>query len=532
MGDQDPNALSKLLQEHDLSPNKWVPLFRKEGITTKIHITVNMDSDELFESLLSKAYTEKEKRGLRKLLGIHDATHNADNEIEKELGKAGLEPTAHWLSVFRTQLGVRTPEGLQQIGSESYAELERFACKPWEKKSLRKLLGVPDEEIAITSLRKGQKEKLQQRETRSKQLLKQLKDLRKQGKDHHDKMVMQLMDDVQEALQIPGDTSIVKDSSLEALLDGFKMNTHQLGRELKASQDLKDVKILQRASGGRTLQGVLVSKNLQDQFEVRENLLSVPQAVQLKAPFLWQENKVKEFSSQYQEDQFTKSMDRLGYSATSSAKAGFGVQMCTSYSESTMGTRTGKHHQKENYCSTIKYLFVPIASFHFKHSQLQLSAGALRELQAIEAFSGSQDGLQEKCEKFFRKYGSHASKGHFHFGGVYWLKCYSYGFHESELAEVKNLQSQALSASFGFLYGFGAPVEGNVSKLKTILKGNFSEALMSNTIVEVTKKGGPQSISNIPLWKSGLVASNSTWSVIDCGSNTVPVWEIIQVQLA
>ena len=345
-------------------------------------------------------------------------------------------------------------------------------------------------------------------------------------------MVMQLLDGVQEALQIPEGLWIVKDSSLHALLGGFKMSTDQLGREVKASQDLNDVEVLQRASGGRTLQGVLVSKNLQDQFEIRKNLLGTPQAVQFKAPLLWQENKTVEFSSQYQEDQFTKSLDRLGYSATWSAKAGFGVHMCTSYSGGTLGKRAGKHNQMEKYCSTIKYLFVPMASFHFKSNQLQLSADALRELQAIEAFSGSQDALQEKCEQFFCKYGSHASKGPFHFGGIYWLKCYSYGFHESELAEVKNMQSQALKASFGLLYGFGAPVEGNVSKLKTFLNGNFSEALMSNTIVEVAKKGGPQSTSNIPLWKSGLVASNSTWSVIDCGSNEVPVWEIIQVQLA
>lgn len=171
-----------------------------------------------------------------------------------------------------------------------------------------------------------------------------------------------------------------------------------------------------------------------------------------------------------------------------------------------------------------------MASFYFKDRQLQLSANALRDLKAIETFNGPQDALQKCCEQFFHKYGSHANKGHLHFGGIYWWRCYTHGFHKSDLAEVKKLQSQALSASVDLSCGcFGASVEGNVSKLKLGFKGDFSEALLSKTTVEETKKGGPKAASNIPLWKCGLVANNSTWNVIDHGSNIVPVWEIIQV---
>ena len=96
---------------------------------------------------------------------------------------------------------------------------------------------------------------------------------------------------------------------------------------------------------------------------------------------------------------------------------------------------------------------------------------------------------------------------------------------------MKRLQSQAVSASVGLSCGeFVTSVEGNVLKLKTKLQGNFSEALISKTTVEVTKMGGPQAASNMSQWKSGLVASDSTWNVIDRGNITVPVWEIIQVQ--
>ena len=537
MSEQDltmsEHDLTKLLQEHDLSPDKWVPLFHNEGLTTAQAVTANISSDELFESMLSEADTEEEKRGLRKLLNIHKAACSADSEIEEVLVDAGLEPTARWLSIFKMQLGVRTLQGLQHIGSESYADLEQFAHKPWEKKALRKLLGMVDEETAMKTLREKQKEKLRQREEKSKQILEKLKDLLKQGKDHHDESTRQLMEGVQEALQIPEDSWIGKDSSPETLFGDLKAFIEQLDGQLKTSRDLSDAEILQHASGGRALQGVLVSKNLEDQLKIRENLLSIPQDVQFHAPSLSHDDKIEEFSSQLQEDQFTRSMDTLGYSATTFAQAGFmgfGFQVSALFSKTTEEERTDKHHQKEMYCSTIKYSFMPMASFHFKGSQLKLSADALEDLKAIEKFRGSQTNLQEQCEHFFHKYGSHAYKGQLHFGGIYWLKCYSYSFHESDLAEVKKLQIQAISASVGLLYNsVGASLEGNVSKLKTSLKGDFNDSLVSKTTVEVTKMGGPQAACSIPHWKSGLVASNFTWNVIDRGSNIVPVWEIIQV---
>ena len=96
----------------------------------------------------SKADTEDEKRGLRKLLEIPDATH-ADTEIGSELSDAGLERPAHW---SKTPLGVRTLQGLQHIESESYADLKSIAHKSWEKKTHRKIFEMENEETAIKPL--------------------------------------------------------------------------------------------------------------------------------------------------------------------------------------------------------------------------------------------------------------------------------------------------------------------------------------------------------------------------------------------
>ena len=96
----------------------------------------------------SKADTEDEKRGLRKLLEIPDTTH-ADTEIGSELSDAGLERSAHW---SKTPLGVRTLQGLQHIESESYADLKSIAHTSWEKKTHRKIFEMENEETAIKSL--------------------------------------------------------------------------------------------------------------------------------------------------------------------------------------------------------------------------------------------------------------------------------------------------------------------------------------------------------------------------------------------
>ena len=87
-GDQD---FVKLLQEHHLSPAKWVPHFHNEGITTKALVTANEGSGELLEILSSNADTEDEKRGLRKLLATHEMAHSADTEIGSELSDAELK---------------------------------------------------------------------------------------------------------------------------------------------------------------------------------------------------------------------------------------------------------------------------------------------------------------------------------------------------------------------------------------------------------------------------------------------------------
>ena len=301
------------------------------------------------------------------------------------------------------------------------------------------------------------------------------------------------------------------------------------------SEDLSDFSLLQHASEGLALQGILLGKNLEDQLCVRDKLLKAPNNNKLTRPLLSYCDKPKEFSHKSQEDQFTRSMGTLGYSVSSPFNLGVGFQCLSEVSltqcnKAQNEVKTTADQQEDLYCSTIKYSFVPLASCYFSDSQLQLSQDAVRDLWEIEKLITSKlpgNAVQNECEKFFHKYGSHANKGHLHFGGIYWQKTYSQGFQEHDLVAVKELQHEALCIKASLSHdSFVTCTEVSLG----VFKGNqSSQTLASRSFLSVAVTGGPPDISYLPLWKTCLVASNSTWSLIDRGTNTVPVWEIIQV---
>lgn len=181
----------------------------------------------------------------------------------------------------------------------------------------------------------------------------------------------------------------------------------------------------------------------------------------------------------------------------------------------------------------MKYSFVPLASSYFSDSQLQLSDDALRKLKVIDLLfesKSSSSAVQNECHRFFEQFGSHASKGYFHFGGIYWCTSVSKGFEQKEMDTIKRLQREVVDMKATISYGcfLGAAAEANQSKVKASFSGRYSEDLVSMTTLEVTATGGPE-VSNLAQWKSGMSVSNSTWSLIDRGTNIIPVWDIIQV---
>ena len=532
MADQDEKALSKYLSENGLTDIKWVECFQIKSIKKPNQINP-LEGDEYVYQSLSLNANPSEKSALRKILKIKAPIDLPEDSIHAELNSVGLEPS-YWSGVFEKQLGIKTPQALQYVGGESYDLLLQFLRTPWEKKLLRKLLKMGSEESAYKENREKQKEKLKKRQLESAEFLKTLENLEREGKDRLDKGVQEMEQGFRERFLIPESDWLRDDATLSQAIEKMKSMHNHISDALKNGDYESDVVMITTASSGLALRGVLIITDPNDATKLREKLLRAPEDIQLDGPSHSQHDKCEQFSSKKKEDEFSKRVKMLGYSASVSAKAGYwgiGFEASSRYSKKKEEEDTEEHHEEETYSSTVKYSIMPLASCSFKDRQLQLSKEAVLHLKMIDTALGRSQPVDEKCQEMFCKFGSHAFKGPLHFGGKYELKSYTSGFKESEKHTVQALQNIAIGASVGISYGniAGGHASVNVSKQKGSLCGNYSEVLASRTFLDVTITGGPPVITGLPDWKNGLVASNRTWYLIDRGTTKVSVWDIIEM---
>ena len=507
----NPHVGHALIQFHS-SGYDW------KDVQSQLAALIRKDSPQMVAKLLEEVTQAQTESNTPNQLD-----NPQDGEVENELSRADLDPK-HWLPVFKKRIGVTSTQGLKYIGSESYANLEQFAQKPLERIALQNLLGMESKETSLNC--KKQKETNQKRHENSQQMLQQLKELNEEGKDRNDSTVQQIENEICEALQIPTDSWIPQDEALQMVIGHLDTFIDQMDRTL-ATSDISDTLVVQNASGGHALQGIFLNRDLKEQLKSCAQLLKVPEGIRLVEPSLSQSELVKDFSSKSEEDRFTKSMDRLGYSATVAAKQGFWSFECSKVVSSAFSNSQEKATIDDYpYSSRVKYSFVPLASCYFSSSQLQLSKEAVKYLRIrIERLIMSnqpETSVQEKCKEFIRIYGSHATKGPLHFGAIRWHKSFNQGYPESLKSTVKECQINALRVKARL----GIRTSCFLDR-KTDFQGTYSDSLTSVTYVE---EGGHPEGSSL-LWKASLVASNSTWSLIDRGTDTVPVWEIIQVQL-
>ena len=530
--DQEREALCKVLSENGLSHAKWLKSFQEKGITKPDQIQANEGNQEMYQ-LLSLDASSDEKLALINILKIEVPVNPPGDSIESKLMKVELD-ASYWTNVFKKELGIQSPRALEYVGYESYEILVQFVRKPWEKKALRKLLKLESVEISFEDQRKKRKEKLAKQQAESAEMLKSLKDLTMEGKDRQDKVVKELEKGIYERLQVPEDMWLHKDTTLNETLKQMETIHGNISGTLK-QRDMSEFSMITSASSGLAMRGILLPMDLFDFPAVlRQHILQVPEVAQLDRPSLSPQLMENKFSSKNKEHKFSKTIDNFAYSAAASVKAGYGgvsAEVASSYSSKRDKEETEEHHKEETYSSTLTYSIMPLASFSFRDNQLRLSDDALSHLQRMEKELSSIRSVEVECEAFFSKFGSHACRGPLHFGGIYKCKSYSSGFQESDRNEIQALQSDAVSASVGISYGglAGGSTSTNISNMSGNVCKTFSEALRSQTFLEVTITGGPPEVTGLPDWKNGLVASNTTWYLIDRGTIQVPVWDIIKM---
>ncbi|XP_065487909.1 interferon-induced very large GTPase 1-like [Caloenas nicobarica] len=449
--------------------------------------------------------------------------------------KEGLD-AGYWLPKLSEILGVNSREALKHLQYEDYLMLESKLRYPWEAKALEKLLELTDKKAASEELQKKRLEMMKERQEAAKLLLKELKEMHA-SRSHSKDALRQKEEALWKAMEIPKEYWAPPEKSMMEVLGNIQRQLEQQESSVGRAENISDVEVLMRASGGLALQGIYKTSRAADVLAKREQLIRVPSGFKLAGPEQGSLLERKEFSSSAAEAAFTKSMEQLGFSFSVSAKGrfwGFNFETGADHRKSSQSEDTHQSHSEQSYICKTKYQYIPLASCYFQKHQLHLSDGALRELQNFEHLlsiteeADRPDMLKSRCGSFFERFGSHVNQGPLHFGGIFWWKASTEGFRAEHREEMKQQVSEALDSYVGASYGtFGGSVGVSKSSSQASCEGRDRGNVQTDVQLYVTNTGGPSETDSLAQWKAGLESNNRTWSVINRGFQLIPVWDIV-----
>ncbi|XP_045873379.1 LOW QUALITY PROTEIN: interferon-induced very large GTPase 1-like [Meles meles] len=461
------------------------------------------------------------------------------HDLQAMLTEVGLA-LEYWLPKLQEQLGVTCAQALQHLEEKDLQNFKSLARHSWEERALEKLLKLSCSK-SLSESRESQLEVRKKMQKQAEQALQELRDLLSEGRQQQDEAVSKREVELRQAMEIPEEYWPPPQKSLKKVMDNIEKQLNLVEGTLSHRQNLPDRDLVRWASGGLALQGIYKTSNQRDLIETREELLSVPNEFSLFGPEQGTRMETKEFTSSQAEAMFTQTIEKLGFSATTAAKGegwGFSLEASVDHSKHSESKKTQQSHSEHTYLCSTKFSYIPMASCHFRIDQLQLSKAALQELKCIEDLLGQCAGpdtlllLKSRTEAFFNRFGSHANQGPLHLGGIYWWKAISEGFQSEQLAEVKQQSAEALDiyvrgshSGFGMQVAAGVDVTDSHSKMNS-QSTNFQN-LQTRIQLSVAQTGGPPEANGLYQWKTGLVASNQTWCIIDRGIQLVPIWDII-----
>jgi hypothetical protein len=450
-----------------------------------------------------------------------------DSELATYLQEQGLEDVSYWLPLFE-EIGVKNKTALSCIEQNvvAYNKLAEKARKDnlVEAQALRHIFKIVLEK---------QEQKRSKDAEAAQQIHRKLDEARSELSDQHGQRVDKLDSKAAECLQITFGPSNNFSGEVIAKHEGVL----EAGGKHQERNLLEDKLVLRRASKGRALQGVLLTKHLKDQLEDRSRLLEVPKDVMLCNVAVSQEEYVH-FMSKHEEEEYTKRLEILGWGLTVSASVpvygsvaiGGGI----SYNNRNESEEMYSKSQSEVYVSTVGYVTVHTKSYTFENKQFLLSEDAKRDLQDILQIcqqQGSSSGnVQTSCEKFFNKYGSHVNEGPVVFGGEFRYVCFSTGVSTANIDTVKQQQIDSISGKMGITAcGIGASMGAHRDKVRGSTDGKRSMDSETSTNLHKSIFGGPTSVSDVTKWKEGIVVDNNMWEVIDRGRKLKAVWDIVRM---
>ncbi|XP_066106938.1 interferon-induced very large GTPase 1-like isoform X2 [Saccopteryx bilineata] len=459
-------------------------------------------------------------------------------DLQEMLREVGLA-VEYWLPKLLEHLDVTGAQTLQHLDRKDLQELKSQSQHSWEKGALEKLLNL-SQSNSLSELQESQMEMIQEKQKKVEHPLQELNDFKSEGEQQQEKAVREEEAELKQAMRTPKKYWPLAEKSLR-VVENMQRQHNPLESTLSHRQNLPDTDLVRWASGGLALQGIYKTSYHRSLLERRELLLSVPKKFLLFGPEQGTRMDKKEFTSSQAEAMFTQTMEKLGFSVTASGKGkGWGCSLEDDMDDSKHPEckATQQPCSEHSYFCSTQFSYVPLASCYFSIDQLQFSKAALQELKGIENILGQLEGpyrlslLRHRTEAFFHRFGSHASQGPVHLGGIYWWKAISEGFQNEQLAEVKQQTREALNRFVNSSYpGLGVKVSEGMA-----VSDSHSRIVPQSTVFQnfqiqvnlcVSQTGGPPEANGFSQWKAGLVAINQTWCVIDRGLQLVPIWDII-----
>ena len=445
------------------------------------------------------------------------ATPGPEDTIESVLKAEGLEPQI-WLPVFKEKR-ITSQKALKNVMGDKkiYSKLAKHAKYDWEKNALRNVLNIEK--------KKKLKHKLAQKLKPRKKTVESLS--APESACDEAMLVSHDSEDTTRTTLSDKDHSLSKaEAEQPSASDSSFVSLEEITTPLSNGLHTKNMSMLvATASRCRILRGVLLTKHIEDHMLERSCLLQAPKHISLRSTYQNMDI-VKHFSLKHEEDKYIQAVSNLGHQVAVPGKYSVIITDDATAYKPSQPQKSDKGFSIDMYSSVVKQSTVQLATCYLSNTHLLLSDEALIELRKLKSIIASKGGeIQAECEKFFKKFGSHARRGPIHFGGVCWWTCSSSGFRCSEREAVKKFQNQVVSTVSGV--GFSREINIQFDSIKDDFSRKCSSNTLANTQIKVKVNGGPSGANNINSWKEELSNNDSTWIVTDPGKGYVAVWDII-----
>jgi hypothetical protein len=499
--------IESILKAEGLDIDSWVPIFKQKRITSRAALQHVIGDDKFYVLLEKSAEFDWEKRALRKLLNIE----------EKESKKS-------WFSViaekFKFDRKAEKDAQLTSNNEASHCEASHDEISSLESEEMNQTIKVDDQDNRKHPTSSNSSVSGEEPTKNSKIQTHQFVE------DSHIKCMSTVLATASYSDDPDNKRHSTSSNSSFVSAEEPIEDSHQFVED----SNIKHVPtLLVTASHGQALRGVLLTENLEDYLVERSFLLQMPKDISLR-PTYQSQDVVKHFCLKRKEDEYKRAVGILGLQVTIPGR----YHICdkTGASRDVTPCQADAGLSVEMYSSVVKHSTVQVATYYFRETDLLLSDEALIELKNLKSLFNSKEGanFQSECEIFFKKFGSHVSRGPIHFGGVCWWTCSSGGFRCREREGIKRLQYQAISGLSTNNIDFCE--KGDFDNIKQHFGRICSSNTLANTRIEVNLNGGPTEARDFKTWKDNLAKADTTWIITDPGNRYIAIWDIIAINYA